>query len=211
MKKIALGNLLTKRETKFKKISGRKRLQKYEKNILKILTPSELLKTKEEKLDPKTYQRRIKQISKEYGPLTKEQEKELKYLTPGQFRKLNPKITTILTREEPEPIPEIPEPSEPEETKTKEKPDPIPMSSFRIDYDELPTKIKKMDHNGFLYENGFFSGGSVNFETLIDSSDMTVDEFIDIVVNDSYTEYIYNPDESGNIYNRREWEAFENE
>lgn len=190
MKKIALGNLLMKRETKFKEISGRKRLQKYEKKILKILTPSELLKTKEEKLDPKTYKRRINQISKEYGPLTKEQEKELKYLTPGQFRRLNPKIIA------PIPIPKV-------------KPDPIPLSSFSIDYDELPTKIKKMDHNGFLYENGFFSGGSVNFETLIDSSDMTVDEFLDIVINESYTDYIYNPDGSGNIYNRREWEEYE--
>lgn len=194
MKKIALGNLLTKREAKFKEISGRKRLQKYEKNILKILTPSELLKTKTEKLDPKTYQRRIKQISKEYGPLTKEQEKELEYLTPGQFRKLNPKIIGV--------DPETPK---------KKKPDPIPLSSFSIDYDELPTKIKKMDHNGFLYENGFFSGGSVNFETLIDSSDLSVDAFLDIVINESYTDYIYNPDGSGNIYNRREWEDYENE
>lgn len=189
MKKKALGDLLTKRKEKFKNISGRKRIQKYEENILKILTPSELLKAKEKKLDPKTYQRRINQISKEYGPLTKEQEKELKYLTPGQFRRLNPKITT--------PIPK--------------KPDPIPLSSFRISYDELPTKIKKMDHDGFLYENGFFSGGSVNFETLIDSSDMTVDEFLDIVINESYTDYIYNPDGSGNIYNRREWEDYEDE
>ena len=190
MKKIATGNLLTKREDKFKEISGRKRLQKYEKKILKILTPSEFLKTKEEELDPKTYQRRINQISKEYGPLTKEQEKELKYLTPGQFRRLNPKITT--------PIPK--------------KPDPIPLSSMSIEYDDLPRSIKRMDHNGFLYENGFFSGSPVNLGSLISSYDLTTREFFQILFSGDPT-YIYDPENTGEdvLYDRHEWEEYENE